>query len=96
MERHTTPCRILPPTVFCYTLIRPSVLLLKIRNLQNGVGILQFDFARERSVAGFSPADLWNWTVKQSKTTIKTLIPLETHRPHSQKSICDESSRVVA
>lgn len=70
MERHSTPCRILAPTVFCYTLIRPSILLLKIRNLQNSVGILQFDFAWERGVAGFSPADLRNWTA-EPETTIK-------------------------
>lgn len=76
MEGHTTSCCILPPAVFCYALIRPSVLLLKIRNLQNGVGILQLDFAWEWGVAGFSPADLRNWTAEPKKTIIKTHIYL--------------------
>lgn len=68
MERHATPCSILSTTVFCYALIRPCVLLLKTRNLQNGVRSFQFDFVWERNVTGSSPADLRNWTVKPEQS----------------------------
>lgn len=68
MERHTTPRSILSTTVFRYALICPCVLLLKTRNVQNGVRIFQFDFVWERNVTGSSPADLGYWTVNPEQS----------------------------
>ena len=63
MERQAASRSVLPSAVLRHALVRSRVLLLEARDLQNGVGISQFDFTGEWHIVGSSPADPRNWTV---------------------------------
>lgn len=56
VERETPARRVLASAVLRHTLVGPGVLLLEIRNFEDGVGVPHLHFGGERNPAGSSPA----------------------------------------
>lgn len=67
MEWNTAPCSIFASAILRHALVRPRILLLEIRDFQDGIWILHFDFAGERDAARSPPAYFWDGAVKEEQ-----------------------------
>lgn len=67
MEWNTTPCSIFASPILRRTLVRPRVFLLEIRDFEDAIWILHFDFTGKRDAAGSPPADFWDGATKDEQ-----------------------------